>query len=82
MTDPKQQVLGDGGISAEWQDADTLVLTVTLGAGRQSASGKSLVLASTQGNVALRDHPGGRDVRLGLNLYEPAKEKLPPVVEP
>ena len=33
-----------------------------------SASGKSLIVASTQGNVAL---PGQPDIKMGLNIYRP-----------
>lgn len=47
---------------------DTLVITITglNGKGTPSASGKSLVLASTHGNVTV---PGSTDLKLGLNLY-------------
>jgi hypothetical protein len=38
--------------------------------GKDSASGKSSVIASTGGNIELKDAPG---VKLGLNLYTPAK---------
>jgi len=33
-----------------------------------SSSGKSLIVASTQGNVSI---PGRDDVKLGLNVYRP-----------
>lgn len=34
----------------------------------ESSSGKSLVVASTQGNVDIQGAPG---IKLGLNLYRP-----------
>lgn len=33
-----------------------------------SSSGKSLIVASTQGNVSI---PGVPDVKMGLNIYRP-----------
>ena len=44
-------------------------LTITIDLAREgepSKSGKSVVLASTRGNMPIPDHP---DVRLGLNLF-------------
>lgn len=35
--------------------------------GKESASGKSVSVASTRGNVAV---PGHEDIKLGLNVYE------------
>lgn len=35
-----------------------------------SSSGKSVVVASTQGNIAL---PGREDVKVGLNVYRPSR---------
>jgi hypothetical protein len=47
---------------------DILVIRCTLDVkGSMSKSGKSLVLASTRGNVKVP----GTDVKLGLNLYKP-----------
>jgi len=44
-----------------------LVLTIDIsGKGKVSASGKSMVVASTRGNVAVADTKG---LILGLNLY-------------
>lgn len=44
-----------------------LVVTIDLAAnGTKSASGKSTVIASTKGNVAIP----GTDVKLGLNCYK------------
>lgn len=48
---------------------DTLVIKVSLKAPRTaSASGKSEVIASTEGNVSI---PGFPDIKLGLNCYTP-----------
>lgn len=47
---------------------NVLTLEIDLGAaGRQSASGKSIVLASTQGNQTIGD------VKVGLNVYKSTK---------
>jgi hypothetical protein len=43
----------------------TIDLTQELGV---SASGKSIIIASTAGNVAV---PGFEDVKVGLNVYRP-----------
>lgn len=49
-------------------DKKTLTITVDLGAkGTESKSGKSVVLASTEGNVTVP----GTDVKIGLNVYRP-----------
>lgn len=52
----------------------TLVITIPCQEPTPSASGKTLVVASTHGNVAL---PGvtiaGKPVKLGLNAYISAK---------
>lgn len=62
----ERQLIGqniEAGISGR-----TLTLTVNLDAdGRPSASGKSIVIASTHGNVAL---PEG--VKVGVNVYRKA----------
>ena len=48
---------------------NTLTITINLAeAGTMSKSGKSIVLASTEGNVSA---PGGNDVKVGLNVYRP-----------
>ncbi|HTI15502.1 MAG TPA: hypothetical protein VL461_13215 [Dictyobacter sp.] len=36
-----------------------------------SASGKSITIASTEGNVSL---PGNDEVKIGLNIYKPRKK--------
>ena len=47
-------------------EGNVLTLTINLsGPGKRSASGKSLVLASTRGNVRIPE----ADVMLGLNIY-------------
>ncbi len=49
-----------------------LTLTIDLSEkGEASASGKSIVIASTKGNVELKDAPG---VNVGVNVY--SKNKL------
>jgi len=48
-------------------DKNILTITVDLTAkGEVSASGKSLVLGTTEGNVSV---PGRPDVKVGLNVY-------------
>lgn len=57
-------------IRMEVQD-NTLVITVDLSkAYGLSGSGKSVIVASTGGNVAV---PGRDEVKLGLNVYRPQK---------
>ena len=59
--------LGDNVTGSVSEDGKTLTLTVKLDAkGTTSASGKSVVIASTRGNIALGD------VKIGLNIYRPA----------
>ena len=51
---------------------ETLVIRVDL---RQSyglsSSGKSVIIASTGGNIAV---PGREEVKIGLNVYRPQKQ--------
>ena len=50
---------------------NVLTITVDLGADNGlSSSGKSVLIASTEGNVDVPDTVGG--VKLGLNVYRPA----------
>lgn len=50
---------------------DTLVIKINLKApGSPSASGKSLVLGSTEGNVSIPGHP---EIKLGVNCYTAKK---------
>ena len=45
----------------------TLTITIDLSQqGERSRSGKSILIASTKGNVTI---PGNADLNLGLNLY-------------
>ena len=49
-------------------DGSVLTITVDLSvAGTPSKSGKSKVLASTEGNVALAAFP---EIKMGLNIYK------------
>ena len=48
---------------------DELILTIDLSKNfGLSGSGKSIIIASTEGNVAV---PGREDVKIGLNVYRP-----------
>ena len=50
------------------QTAKTITITVLIDPNPQlSGSGKSKILGSTRGNVALND-----GIKLGLNIYKPA----------
>ena len=63
---PKEKLVE--GIQSEISmDGNTLTLTISLGEGTPSLSGKSLVFASTRGNIKIP----GTDFKLGLNLYKP-----------
>lgn len=46
-----------------------LLITINLNAPRPSASGKTLVVASTGGNVATSATIDGKPVTIGLNAY-------------
>jgi hypothetical protein len=51
---------------------DKLVITVDLSKNfGLSGSGKSVMIASTEGNVAV---PGREDVKIGLNVYRPQSQ--------
>lgn len=53
----------------------TLTITVDLDAPRSlSASGKSHVISSTEGNVSV---PGFPEIKLGLNVYTAAPKSSP-----
>lgn len=47
-----------------------LEIRIKLGAGVPSASGKSLVVASTRGNVNAEGLHNGKPVVVGLNAYQ------------
>ena len=50
---------------------ETLVITIDLSkAFGLSSSGKSVIIASTGGNIAV---PGREEVKIGLNVYRPQK---------
>jgi hypothetical protein len=50
---------------------ETLVITIDLSkAFGLSGSGKSVIIASTGGNIAV---PGREEVKIGLNVYRPQK---------
>ena len=54
-------------------DGDHLVIEVDLSKSfGPSSSGKTIIIASTQGNVSPAGHP---DVKVGLNVYTYAKRK-------
>ena len=55
-------------------EGNKLVLEIDLSKSfGSSSSGKSLIVASTQGNVSV---PGREDVKLGLNVYRPQSKKF------
>ncbi|MBN1195762.1 MAG: hypothetical protein JXA08_10585 [Methanomicrobiaceae archaeon] len=48
-------------------NGDTLVITVDISKDfGPSKSGKSITIASTEGNISLPDHD---DIKIGLNIY-------------
>ena len=52
-------------------DEDDLVIRINLkNAGDISKSGKSIVIATTEGNQSV---PGTDDIKIGLNVYRPNK---------
>jgi len=54
------------------QKTKKLIITIDLKKkGTPSKSGKSLVIASTQGNADI-----GRGIKLGINCYKPASQKV------
>jgi hypothetical protein len=51
-------------------NGNILTLTIDLNApGERSKSGKSIVIATTSGNISVAGKP---EFKLGLNLYKPA----------
>ena len=63
MTDKATQNLGNGITGTV--EGNTLTLTIPLNRpGQPSASGKTMVLASTRGNVTMND-----GITVGLNVY-------------
>lgn len=56
-------------------EGDQLVLVVDLSheAG-ESSSGKSIIIATTGGNVSV---PGHEDIKIGMNVYRPVQAARP-----
>jgi SOS-response transcriptional repressor LexA len=57
------------------RDGDTLVIRIPIGKPTPSASGKTLVVASTRGNQKTTVQIDGKDLYLGLNAYIYAEAK-------
>jgi hypothetical protein len=60
------------------REGDTLVIRLSINAPTPSASGKTLVVASTRGNQKTSLQIDGKDLYLGVNAYvyaEPKGEK-------
>ena len=57
------------------RDGDTLVIRLSITAPKPSASGKTLVVASTRGNQKTSLQIEGRDLYLGVNAYVYAEPK-------
>jgi hypothetical protein len=59
------------------REGDVLVIRITTTAPTPSASGKTLVVASTRGNQKTSLQIDGKDLYLGLNAYVYAEPKGP-----
>ncbi len=57
------------------REGDTLVIRIPLKTPTPSASGKTLVVASTRGNTKTAVQIDGKDLYLGLNAYVYAEPK-------
>lgn len=57
------------------REGDTLVIRLSIKAPTPSASGKTLVVASTRGNQKTSVRIDGRDLYLGVNAYVYAEPK-------
>jgi hypothetical protein len=57
------------------REGDTLVIRLSITAPTPSASGKTLVVASTRGNQKTSLQIEGKDLYLGLNAYVYAEPK-------
>jgi len=55
-------------MKAEIKDG-SLIITIPLDTPKPSASGKTLVVASTRGNIATAATVNGKPVIIGLNAY-------------
>ena len=57
------------------RDGDTLVIRIPIGKPTPSASGKTLVVASTRGNQKTSVQIDGKELYLGVNAYVYAEPK-------
>ena len=57
------------------RDGDMLVIRIPIGKPTPSASGKTLVVASTRGNQKTPVQIDGKDLYLGVNAYVYAEAK-------
>jgi hypothetical protein len=57
------------------RDGDTLVIRVPIQKATPSASGKTLVIASTRGNQKSALQIDGKDIYVGVNAYVYAEPK-------
>ena len=57
------------------REGDTLVIRIPIGKPAPSASGKTLVVASTRGNQKTAVQIDGKELYLGLNAYVYAEPK-------
>jgi hypothetical protein len=57
------------------RDGDTLVIRIAIKPPAPSASGKTLVVASTRGNQKTALQVDGRDLYIGVNAYVYAEPK-------
>lgn len=57
------------------REGDTLVIRIPIKTPTPSASGKTLVVASTRGNQKTAVQVDGKDVYLGVNAYVYAEPK-------
>lgn len=69
-TDKPYVATGDKSVKV---DKKNLTITLPLQEPTPSSSGKSLVVASTHGNVVTDAKIGGKNVVLGFNAYIPSK---------
>ena len=60
------------------RDGDTLVIRVPIQKATPSASGKTLVIASTRGNQKSALQIDGKDIYVGVNAYVYAEPKAKP----
>jgi hypothetical protein len=63
---------GESKMKTEIKDGN-LVITIPMQQPTPSASGKTLVVASTRGNVKTGVMVQGKEITIGLNAYIPAR---------